>query len=91
MGTDDDDQQFTDLRWALALAQLTVGELWLKYFALGGSAGQFEVEAYLCEAHAFPVLERDLLAQALNEQFMALTLDIRIPFSHDPEGEFPKP
>lgn len=78
---DDDDYQLKELRRVLPLAQLTVGELWLKYFAIGGSAGQFEVEAYLFAAHALPVLERDLVAQALNEHFMDLTIDIRIPYS----------
>lgn len=89
MGIGDDDQQVTELRWALALAQLTVGELWLKYFALGGSAGQFEVEAYICAVHAFPPLERDLLAQAFNEQFMSLPIGVRIPYSSDRDGEYP--
>lgn len=81
MAIDDDDQQLKELRRALPLAQLSVGELWLKYFALGGSAGQFEIEAYLFVAHELPVLERDLVAQALNEHFMDLSLDIRVPYS----------
>lgn len=78
---DDDDQQLMELRRALPLAQLSVGELWLKYFAIGGSAGEFEIEAYLFAAHELPVLERDLVAQALNERFMDLSMDIRVPYS----------
>lgn len=81
MAIDDDDQQLKELRRALPLAQLSVGELWLKYFAIGGSAGQFEIEAYLFAAHELPVLERDLVAQALNEHFMDLAVDIRVPYS----------
>ncbi|PYI38629.1 hypothetical protein CVS30_08670 [Arthrobacter psychrolactophilus] len=85
----DDDKQLRELRRVLPLAHLTVGELWLKYFAIGGSAGQFEVEAYLFAAHTLPVLERDLVAQALNEHFMDLGVDVRIPYSAavDPGGE----
>ncbi|ALE06222.1 hypothetical protein AL755_13355 [Arthrobacter sp. ERGS1:01] len=82
-----DEEKFAELRWALALAELTVGELWLKYFALGGSAGQFELEAYICAVHSFPPLERDLLAQAFNEQFMSLPVEVRIPYSSDPDEE----
>lgn len=81
---DNDDRQLEAIRLLLPSAQLTAGELWLKYFAIGGSAGQFEVEAFLYGAHQLPTLERDLVAQTLNEQFMALGLEDRIPFSAEP-------
>lgn len=83
MEIDDDDLQLKQLRQALPLAGFTVGELWLKYFAIGGSAGQFEIEAYLYAAHALPTLERDLVAHAINERFMDLGMDLRVPYSAD--------
>lgn len=78
---DNGDQHLEELRRVLPLADLSVGQLWLRYFAIGGSVGQFEIEAYLFAAHQLPVLECDLLVQALNERFMDLSLDIRIPYS----------
>ena len=83
MENHDDDQQLKQLRGALPLAGLTVGELWLKYFAIGGSSGQFEIEAYLYAAHGLPILERDLVAHAINERFMDLGMDVRVPYSTD--------
>jgi len=93
MPRDDEDPQLRELQRVLPLAKLTVGELWLKYFALGGSAGRFEIEAYLSSAHLLPPLERDLVAQAVNEHFMDLSVDVRVPYSSslEPgEGESPK-
>jgi hypothetical protein len=52
---------------AMTSAGIEVGELWLKYFSLGGDAGEYEVEAYVRGLLSLPVLERDLLAMAANE------------------------
>ena len=83
MEIDDDDLQLKLLREAMPVAGLTVGELWLRYFGLGGSAGQFEIDAYMYAAHALPTLERDLVAHAINERFMDLDMDVRVPYSKD--------
>ncbi|RAX49867.1 hypothetical protein DQ353_06790 [Arthrobacter sp. AQ5-05] len=83
MDIGDDDLQLKQLRQVQPLAGLTVGELWLKYFAIGGSAGQFEIEAYLYAAHALPTLERDLVAHSINERFIDLGMDLRVPYSAD--------
>lgn len=53
---------------ALRHADVGIEELWLRYFTLGGQAGQFEVEAYIHGAMALPALQRDILAHALNER-----------------------
>ena len=52
---------------AMKSAQINVGDLWLKYFSLGGEVGEYEVEAYLQGLLSLPVLQRDLLAMAANE------------------------
>lgn len=79
----DDDLQLKQLRQALPLAGLSVGELWLRYFGFGGSAGQFEIEASFFAAHVLPTLEQDLVAYAVDERFMDLDMDLRVPYSTD--------
>jgi hypothetical protein len=52
---------------AVQHAQLSIDELWLDYFALGGEAGPLEVDAYLHGLTELPVGQRDLLAHTVNE------------------------
>jgi hypothetical protein len=73
------------LRMAMALAGLSVPELWLRYFALGGTATAPQMEAHLDGERdsAFDVdddLQHDTLVQALNERFMELHLDDALPY-----------
>lgn len=67
LGKDEDEQRLR-FEEMLRNADLRVEELWLRYFSIGGSAGQFEVEAYIHGAIALPALQRDILAHALNER-----------------------
>ncbi|WP_441428689.1 hypothetical protein [Arthrobacter sp. 2RAF6] len=60
-------QQQRMLAAAMKSAQINAGDLWLKYFSLGGEVGEYEVEAYLQGLLSLPVLQRDLLAMAANE------------------------
>ncbi|AUZ35766.1 hypothetical protein C3B78_15805 [Arthrobacter sp. PGP41] len=60
-------EQRRRLNKALAAADLTAGELWLRYFGMSGSAGEYEVQAYLEGLLSLPSNERDLLALAANE------------------------
>jgi hypothetical protein len=53
---------------AFEASKLTVGELWLRYFALGGAASELEVDAYLNGAIALPAIQHDMLAHAINER-----------------------
>lgn len=50
---------------AFESAALTVEDLWLRYFALGGVASRFELEAYLNGALALPPLQHDIVAHAI--------------------------
>ena len=52
---------------ALEAAGLKPDEIWVSYFAIGGSSGVMEVQAYTYGALSLPCVERDLLAHALNE------------------------
>ncbi|GHG03956.1 MULTISPECIES: PP2C family protein-serine/threonine phosphatase [Amycolatopsis] len=66
---------------AFARAELTVEELWLRYFALGGSLGLFEVEAFLHGALVLPGFDRDIVAHVVNERLDELTWHRRAPYS----------
>jgi hypothetical protein len=72
-------QRFHD---AFESCELSVSELWLRYFALGGDAGEIEVDAYLNGAIAFPAMQHDLLAQAINERLDEMAPP-RAPYSAD--------
>jgi hypothetical protein len=58
----------TLLHDAYEASQLTVPELWLRYFALGGEASEMELDAYLNGALALPAFQHDMLAHAINER-----------------------
>ncbi len=66
---------------AFARAELTAEELWLRYFALGGSLGLFEIEAYLHGALQLPGFDRDVVAHAVNERLDELSWHRRASYS----------
>ncbi|MEW1820368.1 hypothetical protein AB0323_06170 [Arthrobacter sp. NPDC080031] len=84
-------QQQRMLAAAMKSAQINVGELWLKYFSLGGEVGEYEVEAYLQGLLSLPVLQRDLLAMAANELIDTLAQG-HAPYSDElgPDGHSPR-
>jgi hypothetical protein len=61
------DQQRT-AALALQRAELTMEQLWLRYFALGGDAGLIDIDAYIHGLGGLPPLQRDILAHAVNER-----------------------
>lgn len=65
---------------------LTHGELWFRYFELGGMSTALEVEAYLYGALTPTSHEHDVLATALNERFSELGGDHPVPCSDDIEA-----
>jgi hypothetical protein len=71
-------------------SQLRVEELWLDYFALGGNAGRYEVEAYLAGLMPLSAHEHNVLAQAVNERLAELPPPARAPY-REPEHEPGKP
>lgn len=75
------------LRRALDDAGLTLPEVWLKYFSLGGEAGEYEMDAYLNGSLSFPPLQRDILALAVNELIDELPEQARAPYA----SELPTP
>jgi hypothetical protein len=75
-------EQRRQLREALKAAGITRGELWLNYFSIGGSVGEYEVEAYLQGLLSLPPIQRDLLAMAANELIESVPR-LYAPFSDD--------
>lgn len=63
-------------------SQLSVAELWLRYFAIGGAASEMEVDAYLNGAIALPAIQHDMLALAINERLDEITPP-SAPYSRD--------
>jgi hypothetical protein len=76
-----EDEQLRVLKFAYERAGLTVDQLWLRYFALGGIAGRVEVEAYLSGLMPLPALQRDMLAHAVNERLDELAWPRRVPYN----------
>ncbi|PWW24493.1 stage II sporulation protein E [Geodermatophilus normandii] len=75
------DGQRAGLQAAFRHADLTLEQLWLRYFQLGGNADLLDVEAHLDGLVRLPDPDGDLLAVALNERLDELTAARRVPYS----------
>jgi hypothetical protein len=60
-------EERSQLNRTLKDADITVAELWLRYFGMSGTAGEYEVQAYVEGVISLPALQRDLLAMAARE------------------------
>jgi hypothetical protein len=63
-------------------AELSPGELWWAYFALGGNATPRTVGQYLDGALPLGRTDHNFLAQALNERLTDLGRDSPVPYFH---------
>ncbi|HEY1988260.1 MAG TPA: hypothetical protein VGG43_02240 [Acidimicrobiales bacterium] len=70
-------------------ADLTHGELWLRYFELGGMSTHLELEAFLYGALRPTTHDHDVIVHALNERFSEMGGDHPVPYLED-EG-MPEP
>ena len=61
-------------------ADLSIEQLWLRYFALGGDAALIEIEGYLQGLMPLPALQHDMLAHALNERLDELASSRRAEY-----------
>jgi hypothetical protein len=64
-------------------AGLTHGELYLRYFELGGMSSPLEVEAFCYGALQPDAHNHDVIAHALNERFVELGGDHPVPYSDE--------
>lgn len=62
---------------------LSIPDLWMRYFALGGMSTALELEAILYNALVPDVHDRDVLTVAINERFAEMGGDHPIPYSDD--------
>ncbi|WP_342023432.1 hypothetical protein AAE021_16790 [Arthrobacter citreus] len=76
-------EQRRRLREALSQAGIETSQLWMKYFSIGGEAGEYEVDAYLNGSFSLPPLQRDILAHAANELIDDLPPRLRAPYCDD--------
>ena len=94
MSSEQDPPEQDEQRRALSLAfirsELTLQQLWTRYFALGGDTGLIEVEAYLHGLMPLPALQRDMLAHAVNERLDELTWPHRVPYTFRSQGNSPR-
>ena len=72
------------LRTAMAEAGLSIPELWLRYFALGGVATLNEVSRHIYQGDVLGDVQHDVLVLALNERFGELDLDHPVPYLRTP-------
>lgn len=62
---------------------MSMADLWIRYFALGGTRTPIEVDAVLNGALVTDAADRDRLAVALNERFAELGGDHPVPYDGD--------
>jgi hypothetical protein len=75
---------------AVRHARLSLDEVWLDYFALGGEAGPLDVDAYFHGLTDFPAGQRDILAHAVNERLDLLAGSHRATYSRDVRDTRPR-
>lgn len=74
------DDHHARLAAAHAKTGLQIFELWLAYFALGGSAGSYEIDAYLAGLMPMSAHEHNVLAHAVNERLVELSTPPEAPY-----------
>ena len=71
-------------------AGLSHGDLWLRYFELGGMSDGLELEAFLYGVLVPSAHEHDVIAHAINERFVELGENHPVEYSKDVDPE-PEP
>jgi hypothetical protein len=78
---EDPEKQSQATRQAMDEAGLPIHAVWMRYFSFTGSAGEYEVDAYLNGSMKLPTHERDLVAHAVNELIKELPPPRMAPYS----------
>jgi hypothetical protein len=76
----------TQLEVARDDAGLTIGEFWLRYIGLGGTATPAELAAALGGGRGLDRHQYNVAAVALNERFMDLDRDHPVPYAPVPKA-----
>jgi hypothetical protein len=80
-------EQIKMTKFAMSEAELSIEDLWVRYYGLGGAISAFEVQSYLTGLLSLPPHERNLLADATNELLELTTVEIRVPADTEHEAE----
>lgn len=83
----EDESQRQILARAVRHSALPLKGLWLRYFSMGGTAGEYELDAYINGLYLLPDLEHDILAQAVNELIDMLPPPPRASYSNDTDDD----
>ncbi len=82
--------QLQRMRDVLSRTGLSINDVWVNYYAMGGELSRFELEAYLGGLLVLQPVERDILADATNELLTEVGSRDRIPrCSEDAATESP--
>ncbi len=71
------------LQAAREQAGLSEWDLWVRYFALGGSASQDVVQRHIREGDVLDAGQHDVLVHALNERFAEMELGRPLKYAMD--------
>lgn len=71
-------------------AGLSHGDLWMRYFELGGMSSALELEAILYGALDPSAHDREVIAHALNERFVELGGNHPVPYLAGPKTSGPE-
>ena len=74
---------FPTLDQARRDARLSMTDLWLRYFAIGGTSTPLELEAYLLGALQPAQYEHNLIAHAINEHHVERGGNHPVPYIGD--------
>jgi hypothetical protein len=64
-------------------AGLSQGELWMRYFELGGMSTSFDLEAYILGVLSPSDYDHDVIVHAINERFSELGGDHPVAYRAD--------
>ncbi|MEQ7738584.1 hypothetical protein, partial [Escherichia coli] len=78
---EDPEKQAQATRQAMDEAGLPIHAVWMRYFSFTGSAGEYEIDAYLNGSMKLPAHERDLVSHAVNELIKELPPPRMAPYS----------
>jgi Stage II sporulation protein E (SpoIIE) len=75
-----EDPQVDGIRDAFARTELTLEQLWMRYFALGGTADLVDLDAAIAGLVSIAPDQHDVLAHAVNERLDELFHEHRVPY-----------
>ncbi|MCW2684474.1 MAG: protein serine/threonine phosphatase [Blastococcus sp.] len=84
-----EDEERSALQAAYEHADLSLEQLWMRYFALGGDADLVDVDAHVSGLLALAPSQHDMLAHAINERLDEVVAQHRVPYSRPVRQRLP--